>query len=198
MPWQHWSRWSRERDRWTRNRTGCELHDKCICEYVDGFKCDQNVNFVSQFQPPNVRAVNKNGCWVLNTKGILMGPYTYKEWLAYSWKLIHEFHKIIDGKSTFDWHNLYFRDETMFYAGIYHDFVEIFLLYSQMMPTTYLQHKAYQVVHQGADLYDNVFPINKDEARQFRNVGKVFTETIPHFENCKKWGIAPDSLDLSA
>ena len=106
------------------------------------------------------------------------------------------FHLAVQNKLKLDWRDLFFRQEDSFYGGIYSDFTEISMLYARKLPSDYLRHSAYKIIHQGTDIFDNLAPIDENEARKFRNHGKFFTKTVPHIQNCKIRGINPNTLNL--
>jgi len=44
-------------------------------------------------------------------------------------------------------------------------------------------------VHSGSDLWENILPVDKEEAKEFRQSGHMFNVSEPHVSNCKILGL---------
>ena len=98
------------------------------------------------------------------------------------------------------WSQIFFRHNADFTAGLYSQFTPIFLLLARFLPTEYSRHRSYADVHSGSDLWENILPVDKEEAIQFRQSGSMFNFTEPHPTNCKIRGLnvvdmCPKSLE---
>ena len=71
----------------------------CDCIAKDNKRWDEDFLYVRKFAPPNVRPVNRNGCFVMHPNGFIAGPYQYSEWLAYGFKMFDKDIKMIFLKS---------------------------------------------------------------------------------------------------
>ena len=87
------------------------------------------------------------------------------------------------------WSQMFFRHNNDFVAGLYSQFTPIFLQLARFLPTEYIRHRSYADVHSGSDLWENIEPIDKDEARQFRQHGKMFNVSVVHEANVKILGV---------
>ena len=84
---------------------------------------------------------------------------------------------------------MFFRHNEDFTAGLYSQFTPIFLQLARFLPTEYVRHRSYADVHSGSDLWENVEPVDKNEARPFRQHGKMFNTSEWHESNAKILGI---------
>ena len=50
------------------------------------------------------------------------------------------------------------------------------------------RHRTYADIHNGSDLYENIAPVDKSEAKSFRQHGKIFNVTRIHKQNSKILG----------
>ena len=62
------------------------------------------------------------------------------------------------------------------------------------MADDYTKHRSYADVHSGSDLWENIKPIDKEQAVPFRQNGHMFNETRPHAMNQKILGISSVNL----
>ena len=128
---------------------------------------------------------------VLDEKGAIKGPYRHEEWLVHSYMLWDLFFKLREQPELFMlnhqyyWSLIYFRHNDDFCAGLYQRFTPIFLLLAAYLPDEYSKHRSYADVHSGSDLWENIKPVDKEEAIQFRQHGKVFNVSTPHKSNMK-------------
>ena len=53
------------------------------------------------------------------------------------------------------------------------------------LPSLADKQAVYKEIHQGIDPFGNIFPIDECDAKPFRNLGGLFTTTVPHEENLK-------------
>ena len=138
-----------------------------------------------------MRSVNWNNAMVLNENGTIMGPYRHEEWLEHSYYLWDLFHKLKSQPELFllnqsyYWSTIYFRHNDDFCAGLYQRFTPIFMLLARFLPDEYSRHRSYADVHSGADLWENIKPVDKEEAVNFRQHGKMFNVSVPHDANLK-------------
>ena len=56
--------------------------------------------------------------------------------------------------------DVFFRAEENFHSGIYSDFVEISMIYANRLSSDFMKHKAYSIIHEGTDIFDNIAPID--------------------------------------
>lgn len=103
-------------------------HDQ-HCSAIDEYLFEKDILHQPRFQPKPIRAVNKDTNLVVNRQGIVQGPYTHAEWLAYSWFLWDQFHEVVDNtvnisdeRSRNLWASLYFRHTDDFCGGNYNFF----------------------------------------------------------------------------
>ena len=61
----------------------------------------------------------------------------------------------------------------------------------------YTKHRSYADVHSGSDLWENIKPIDKDEAVPFRQNGHMYNYTRPHKMNLKILGISSINIEES-
>ena len=138
IDWAKWEKWSEDARKL--DVAKCECYFDCDCEKTDFQKWLEDFLHVRSFIPPCVRPVNKSGCLVLNTVGVVQGPYTFEEWFVYGQNLIHYFHLIVQKKAKPDWSKLYFRDPSQFYAGSYSHFCNIGIIYINTFQKNYLHY----------------------------------------------------------
>ena len=124
--WNQWEQWSKESLLMDNVLECCTcvtrgIYD-CNCEHLDYQAWLLDVHYIRKFTPPPVRPVNFRGAMVIDTYGLVRGPYLYEHWRDYSFYLLDYFHDIVEGVDIPEWHRLYFRHEEDFYSGIYSHF----------------------------------------------------------------------------
>ena len=123
---------------------------------------------------------------VLNGKGQLAGPYLHEEWFEYSWFLWDLFFKLKNNPKEFIvnhkfwWSQIFFRNNEDFCADLYARFSPILMLMVNYLPTDYAKHRSYADCHSGSDLWENIKPVDANEAIPFRQHGELFNKSIPH------------------
>ena len=63
------------------------------------------------------------------------------------------------------------------------------MLLARFLPTEYARHRSYADVHSGSDLWENILPVDKEEAKKFRQSGSMFNYSEFHTSNCRIRGI---------
>ena len=176
-----------------------------VCEAEDQYFRETDTNFLSKITPPNIRALNKNAALVLNEEGIIQGPFTFLEWLTYSWGLWDKFHLHIqyEEKISFTniadlWSEVFFRDPEQFCAGNYNLYSPIHLLMIRKLNDLDSQHRSYADMHSGVDLWSNLEPLDIDQAKSFRQNGKMFNIPLHHVSNHKIRGCRLENTNLLA
>ena len=164
--------------------------NKPLCRAMDQWLSETDVTYRSIYRPPPVKAVNFKGSLVLDDNHRISGPYCYDEWLHYSWNCWDSFHEFQSKSAEFTdqnqhelWSNLRFRHTGDFVAGNYNFYSPITMLMARMFPTDDGRHGAYANVHSGVDLWQNLKPIDVKEAVKFRQNGKIFNISYPHYSN---------------
>ena len=157
----------------------------CICKTKENTKADQDFLYASKFDHPKVRPVNYKGHTVLNVKGQIMGPHTHTQWLEWGFRALEKFHDLLEGKLEPSWDLLYLRDERDFYGGAYSSFYPISVLLSRRMNGLANQHLACNDVSRGVDTFENLYPVDKNEAKTYRKT-HLFDETEVHQEFCQE------------
>ena len=128
---------------------------------------------------------------VLDKNGTVIGPYRHNEWLEHSYFLWDLFFKLKDQPELFFlnhkyfWSSIHFRHNDDFCAGLYQRFTPIFMLLARYLPDEYSKHRSYADVHSGSDLWENIKPVDKEEAIPFRQHGKIFNVSSPHYTNMR-------------
>ena len=85
-------------------RVICFCAKSCTCEEKDYQNWLSDFLYPRKFNFPTVRAVNFRANWVLDELGVLQGPHTHSEWLAYSYACLDKFQDICDGEiKSFSW-----------------------------------------------------------------------------------------------
>ena len=163
-----------------------------VCEALDQYNCERDILYMSKCKPPSVRAVNKNGAFVMSPEGILQGPHTHAEWYTYSLALWDKFHSHLDGDIPINstniselWAGVYFRHTADFVAGNYNFYAPIHMMMIHHMADKDSKHRAYADMHSGVDLWHNIEPTDISEAKTFRQNGKMFNIPAPHISNHK-------------
>jgi len=151
-----------------------------IEEYEKFTNDDGTLNIEGVFAPKNVRSVNIKGHMIITKFGIIQGPYTHQEWLAYSFTLWGHMNDILNEKispNTLDWRNLYFRHNDDYYAGSFYHFSDNWLVTINSLPDNDdLKHKIYQDVHSGVDIFSSMGEIKPEKARLYRDKKYYYTE----------------------
>ena len=228
IPWDHWKKLSEKAEAYDTYHQSCGhlfwqtpysieflveskitlLNLQCkaeVCEAVDQFFREIDTNYLSKIEPPNIRALNKNAALVINEEGIIQGPFTFTEWMTYSWELWDRFHLHINYEAPINannidqlWSQIYFRDPDQFCAGNYNLYSPIQMLMINKMTDLDSKHRSYSDMHSGVDLWTNLTPIEKPEARPFRQNGKMFNIPLHHVTNHRIRGKPLEKTDLLA
>ena len=171
------------------------------CTMYDEYCYEKDFLHYRKFTPPPVRPVNRNYCFVMGRYDGIQGPYEFHEWKSYSWKLWDLFcmlkddeNAIIEDNLHYRWSQLYFRHPKDFIGGHYGLYSDVLMILCAYFEDEYTRHRAYADVWEGSCLYENIEPVNIDEARDFRQSGKVFNFTVPHKSNCMKRSVDPATL----
>ena len=174
------------------------------CTMYDDYCYEMDFLYYRKFTPPPIRPVNKNYALVMGRWNGIQGPYEFHEWKSYSWSLWDLFcelkddeNAIIEDNLHYRWSKIYFRHPKDFVGGHYSLYSDILMVLCAYFEDEYTRHRAYADVWEGSCLFENIEPVDKDEARDFRQSGKIFNFTVPHKSNCKKRGVDPHSLSLS-
>ena len=140
IPWDSWQNISAQNSRLDNCLQPCSdtCDELCVRQDMKNYLKDFTHRLIHQ--PPNVRPVNKNGAMVLNRKGQIMGPYSYIQWLEYSYLLVDKFHELLKNENAFSWADLFFRDERDFYSGSYGHFSPISLLFARKLACETVAH----------------------------------------------------------
>ena len=166
------------------------------CTMYDQYCSEMDFLHYSRFTPPNIRPVNRNYCFVMGRDSGIHGPLTFHEWKEYSWSLLDSFFELKDDENALteqnihqQWAKIYFRHPKDFIGGHYGLYSDILLILCAYFADTYTKHRAYADVWEGSDLYENIEPVDYQDARPFRDHGKVFNFTVLHKTNAKKQSV---------
>ena len=107
------------------------------------------------------------------------------------------FHEIRGSdKKNGEWDKLFFRDEEDYYCGILSHYSPIFLIFIEKFENDVQKHFCYEEILRGVDLFENLAPLNKDNAKRFRKHGKIINVSIPHKQYAKIRGINIADIDI--
>ena len=127
----------------------------------------------------------------------IQGPYTFHQWKVYSWSLLDWFFELKDDENAvteenlhIQWSKVYFRHPRDFVGGHYGLYSDIMMTLCAYFADDYTRHRSYADVWDGSDLYENIEPVDMDDARSFRDHGKVFNFTVKNESNLKKHSVA--------
>ena len=199
--WKHYSDNSRKLDD-ALSCCPCNLrgwYNQCDCEAQDEKKWLSDFLYVRKFQPPCIRAVNKNGAMVMHPLGFVMGPHTYKEWLTYSYDLFDLCHEVASGQKDPDWSEVFFRHNDDFVGGHFKYFYPITLIMINNLQGLANKHGAANDASRGVDLYETLQPKDFNQNDILRSKGHMVTCPMPHYEYLKDiHKINPDSIDAAS
>ena len=101
-------------------------------------------------------------------------PYTWKEWFVKGAELMELVEIARDQNFTPKWEMIAFRKEKDFYAGIFSDFLQLWLPIIKELPNA--RSRAYSVLSRGVDVFENLKQIRFEEPITFRKRLKIATK----------------------
>ena len=175
------------------------LYHLCDCETKDEQRWLNDLLYVRRFQPPPVRAVNKNGAIVMHPLGFCMGPYLYKDWLTYCYDLFDLCHEVAAGRQKPDWSQVFFRHNEDFVGGHFKYYYPITII---MIHNTFglaNKHGAANDCTRGVDLYETLQPKDLNLSDVLRKQGHMITFPAPHYEYLTEiHKVEPNLVDVFA
>ena len=185
--WKRWHEYSNNSRKLDSALTCCPCklrgwYRDCDCEFKDEQNWLNDFLYVRKFQPPCIRPVNKNGAMVLHPLGFVMGPFTYLEWLNYSYELFDFCHEVASKKCKPDWSRVFFRHNDDFVGGHFRYFYPITLIMINQLQGLANKHGAANDCSRGVDLFETLDQKELNMSDVLRKKGHMITCPWPHFE----------------
>ena len=117
----------------------------------------------------------------INSDNVTLGPKTLEEWAIYETQLLHRIGRVIENKEEPSWEDLYFKSSKDFIAGIWTRNKENWQTLIAQMPEA-AKALVYHLVMEGADIFLNLKPIERNQAVTFKNK-KLCTRWKKHEAN---------------
>jgi hypothetical protein len=126
-------------------------------------------------QPPHVRSVLWNSDNPSTTN-----PLTWEQWLVDGQRMFELATRALDKDFTPSWDMISFRQESDFYAGLFGDYLQLWLpVLKELEPP--FRARAYSVLAQGVDVFENLKQIRYQDPVVFRGKHRI---AMDHTEHC--------------